>query len=80
MSSQSGDLLNATDHVVLSVRNVISHAVVTAIWDMRHAWTPPATTNIYQQDTEALHGIGPISHDNIHEIKTWKCPIQTQYG
>ena len=24
--------------------------------------------------------IGYISYDNIHEINTWKCPIQTQCG
>ena len=24
--------------------------------------------------------IGYIPHGNIHEINTWKCPIQTQYG
>ena len=25
-------------------------------------------------------GAGPAPHDNIHQINTRKCPIQTQYG
>ena len=59
----------------LSKNVQISH--VALVW---HVAKLSCGINIGHHEVKDKYLVGYISHDNIHEINTWTCPIGTQCG